>query len=168
MRRLCLLFLWVTCTQPGCSRTASENAMLRANPTPDAAFATDVAAATDAAPATDAARALDVTKKADVASLDADGSDTTTALELTVGSPVGPPPADPLAGSGMSSCALYLGERCESGQLERCEVYAVDDEAFVVATLELRLEGDAPHELLQFGLEHVCVNWRFHFSGRSW
>ena len=25
-----------------------------------------------------------------------------------------------------------------------------------------RLEGDAPHELLQFGLQHVPVDWRFH------
>ena len=59
MRRLCLLFLWVTCTQPGCSRTASDNAMLRANPTPDAALATDVAPKRDIAAATDAAAATD-------------------------------------------------------------------------------------------------------------
>lgn len=48
--------------------------------------------------------------------------------------PLRPPlavPADPLAGSDKESCAVYLEERCEAGQKQRCAVYDPAAEAFV-------------------------------------
>ncbi|HOX44052.1 MAG TPA: hypothetical protein PK668_10670 [Myxococcota bacterium] len=40
-------------------------------------------------------------------------------------------PADPLAGSELASCAVYLEERCQAGRLERCALYAPQAGEFV-------------------------------------
>lgn len=41
------------------------------------------------------------------------------------------PPTDPLAGSDVESCAVYLETRCEAGTLQRCGVYDPAAEGFV-------------------------------------
>ena len=48
-------------------------------------------------------------------------------------------PTDPLAGTGVTSCALYEETTCDAGRARRCEVYDPDAAAFV----------DAPDPLLQ-------------------
>jgi hypothetical protein len=40
-------------------------------------------------------------------------------------------PEDPLAGGDVAGCPVYLEERCDGGKLMRCEIYDVEDEAFV-------------------------------------
>ena len=40
-------------------------------------------------------------------------------------------PPDPLAGSGIESCAVYQAERCQAGVLERCAVYDTQGSSFV-------------------------------------
>jgi hypothetical protein len=40
-------------------------------------------------------------------------------------------PTDPLAGSDVESCELYLEERCESGTLQKCEIFNTSGSEFV-------------------------------------
>ncbi|MCB9729692.1 MAG: hypothetical protein H6744_05310 [Deltaproteobacteria bacterium] len=49
---------------------------------------------------------------------------------LKVHAPLSAAP-DPLAGSAVQSCSLYLDERCDGGTLRRCAVYDPATEAFV-------------------------------------
>lgn len=50
---------------------------------------------------------------------------------LLVGPTVAEPPADPLAGSSLTSCPIYQQEVCEGGVLRRCAIYDVEAEQFV-------------------------------------
>ncbi len=52
-----------------------------------------------------------------------------TLPELPVAAPWASP-ADPLAGAAVESCGVYLAERCEAGELQRCAVYNVGAQAF--------------------------------------
>lgn len=40
-------------------------------------------------------------------------------------------PADPLAGTDVTSCPVYLAERCQAGTLQRCAIYDTTSRAFV-------------------------------------
>ncbi|MBN1945951.1 MAG: hypothetical protein JW797_09765 [Bradymonadales bacterium] len=66
---------------------------------------------------------------------DLDGSDHpdgySPAVEFAIGLPFPERPADPLAGSALESCPVYQDERCEGGQLHRCQLYDTSTEQFV-------------------------------------
>ncbi len=59
-----------------------------------------------------------------------------------------PTPADPLEGSGVESCSLFQEERCEGGNLQKCDVYDTADKQFV----------DAPDPLLKRA--YLFDRWR--------
>ena len=49
---------------------------------------------------------------------------------LPLSAPLGLAPDDPLEGSAVESCALYLEERCEEGVLQSCQVYDLGSSSF--------------------------------------
>ncbi|MFO0745118.1 MAG: hypothetical protein U1F43_05485 [Myxococcota bacterium] len=84
----------------------------------------------------DAVDAVDAVADATDAVGSSDGSDAADAPDvvipaLTVVKPIGPAPADPLAGSGLESCGVYQAEACDAGQLRRCDLYDTAAHAFV-------------------------------------
>lgn len=114
----------------GCGDGAGTSSL-----TPDGATV-DAADADDIAP--DADPAADTTDVADAAGDDAeaidDAADATVpnpAADVTVVRPVPAAPADPLAGSGVESCATYEAERCQAGVFARCDLYDTTAQAFV-------------------------------------
>ena len=75
----------------------------------------------------------DVADPGDAGSTDADSGDPTWPDPLTFHHrwPIFAPPADPLAGAGVESCAVFQEERCSDGSTtQRCEIYDVDAGAF--------------------------------------
>lgn len=51
-------------------------------------------------------------------------------LDFALHFPIFEPPADSLAGSGVTSCGVYLEERCDGGKAMRCEAYDTKAAAF--------------------------------------
>ena len=73
------------------------------------------------------------------ASPDDAGPDTSEPPPLALHPTVAAAPVDPLAGTGVGSCPVYLEEQCVDGSLRRCEIYDTGAAAF----------ADSPDPLLR-------------------
>ncbi|MBT9557262.1 MAG: hypothetical protein IV100_14580 [Myxococcales bacterium] len=121
--------LLVACADESSLSTATDDATMEA----DVMDASDIAVAEDTVDDDDASPDGGDTTTDDTSADTEDPADTADVsappYPLAVKPPVAPK-ADPLAGKDVTSCALFAEERCESGMLQRCQVYDVASETF--------------------------------------
>jgi hypothetical protein len=114
--RTMLRSLLLVCAILGCSACGSSSKPSSGSPGDAGPDATSLDGGFDAPP------------EAGDAGADADAA---TLPPLPVGPTIPKAPADPLAGTNVESCPVYLSDRCENGAEEQCDVYDTASKSFV-------------------------------------